>query len=163
MERKYRLPAERAFSFVDEVMLRRRPPEDTGTALLAACSSLEAALFELLGATGPTVTTTVREEDKEPVGPFAFPVERQSSSHRRGAASYRVTLERMFNGHLGCNEDDLTLELAVGAARVRGRCYLYTGDTFTLSFEETAAPAVEKLSELFVGALGLVPPEHPAG
>jgi hypothetical protein len=156
-DHRYRVPAELAFSFVAEVMLQQHRPADRSVRLFEGCSSLADALFDALGAVGATTTERSEAQSEETAGPFTFPVTTTRVRHSRGAATYRLELERMFNGHLGCNEDNLRLELSAGGQTMRGGCYLFTGDTFRIEFEGVAAGVQTAVREAFVTRLGLLP------
>lgn len=149
----FRVPPALAFSFVQNVMLRQKPPIDQALQLLSGCDALADVLLSLMGASGPTTRTTTEEKSEESGGWFSFPIERTIIRHTRGAATYTVWLERMYNGHLGCNEDKLWFELCAGDKRVRGDAYLFVGDAFKMHFDNVDA---QPIAATIQNALGLI-------
>ena len=157
MKRQFRLSRERAFSFERHVMLREKAPRDLGESLNAACVALADPLFAALGIAGESVRGHATEHAEDGAGWFVFPITRLITTLERPGATYRVCFERMVNGHLGCNEDDVRFTLEAEARRAVGGCYLYTSDVFTIDCTGLDTATEDAIVALFAQALDLSP------
>jgi hypothetical protein len=151
---RFRLPASFAFSFVGEVMLQQRPPHDRAVLLLARCVSLADALFDALAVPSGALNRSDAEEHTTATV-LPFPVTTTIVTCARGGASYTLRLERMWNGHLGCNEDDFGFVVRAEHKEARGGVYLFVDDVFTIAGSGTSAEEDARVAKIFVDALGL--------
>ena len=123
------LPEKLTFSFVKEVMLQWKPTDDQSFFLVQRCETVALELFALLGLPVPH-----REQSLSQKSAF-FDIELHALCFNAADAHFEITLERMINGHLGCNEDNLSLAFNNGKQSIKGRCYLFKGDPLTLDID----------------------------
>jgi hypothetical protein len=167
VERKYRLPRALSFSFEDflahcghglfealglEPEQAKGPLPDNTVPLLWHAERLAEPLFRMFAQTDPILRT----QQNTPGAPWELgPTEQITICLRCGSARYEIRLDRAFNGHLGCWEDDFSASFEAGERKAGLRCYLFSDDELTLRASGLEAGEVAELERLLVRELGL--------
>ena len=70
-------------------------------------------------------------------------------------STFGIKIERMFNGHIGCYEDDFKAFFKNGKKRFDFSCYLFTGSEFKITAENVGDSEFDRVEKIFVNALDL--------
>ena len=84
-----------------------------------------------------------------------FPQTTIRNTYSNPDADIRVQWERVQNGHMGYDEDDLGITARMGAVRLELTCYIFVSDETTVTLHNVSQEQVEQFDSLFQEKLGL--------
>lgn len=106
--------------------------------------SLMDFMFEKFVLQRPVISET-SEESSDGVGPFVFPIEIYHRHWNTETATGRVSLERMINGHLGCNEDNFSFSFTNQEKLLKLNCYLFLSNEVKVEIEAFSNNEAERI------------------